>query len=207
MELSQSLKEIERRAYRASFEDGFYEILWGAVFMLFAWIPVLQRFGIPRFYCYPLVLVFALIPILGKRLVTVPRLGAVEFGEKRKARSRYAALIGAAVVVLMLPLTVMMFAKGFPGGFAWRTAAMMVLPVVAIGVYFLDYPKMIIYAALLLYAIVSTEFLIPYLGKPLSTILSFGIPGLAIIGYGVFLLLKFLKKYPLPEAGVNDGGE
>lgn len=204
MKTDDSLKALERRAYRSTFEDGFYDITWGCLFLLFAWIPLLGSLGIARFYGYPFVLVLALIPWLGKRYVTIPRLGAVEFGEKRKARTRYTALIGVAALVLMLPLVVLMFAKGFPGGLTWTVVGLIAAPVIAVGVFLMDFSRMYIYALLLLYSIVATEFLIVYIDMPTTALLTFGAPGAAIVSYGSFLLFKFLKDHPKPTAEASD---
>jgi hypothetical protein len=199
MDTNVSLGEIERRAYRATFDDGIYEFLWGCIFLLFAWIPILESIGISRFYCYPLILLLAPIPWLGKRYITIPRLGAVEFGEKRKARNRNTILIAIIAIGLMLPLVTVMIIAGLPPGFTWKIIAFMVAPIAAIGVFLMDYPRMYIYAILLLYSIIGTEFLLPYIGAPFVKLLTFGVSGGLIIGYGLFLLYRFLKKYPKPK--------
>jgi len=198
MEDSDSLKEIERRAYRSTFEDGFYEITCSLLFLLFAWIPILEAFGIPGFYCYPVILIPAMILWLGKRYVTIPRLGAVEFGEKRKAIRRYTALIGLGAIILMLPLVIMMFAKGIPGGLTWQMVAIIAAPAIVIGALLMNYARMYVYAALFFFSILASEFLLSYINKLLGSLLVFGLPGIAIAGYGIFLLVKFLKAYPKP---------
>jgi hypothetical protein len=204
MKTDDSLKALERRAYRSTFEDGFYDITWGCLFLLFAWIPFLGSVGISRFYAYPFVLVLVLIPWLGKRYVTIPRLGAVEFGEKRKARVRNTALIGVAALLLMLPVAVLMFAKGFPGGFTWTAVGLIAAPVLAIGVFLMDLSRMYVYAILLFYSIVATETLRVYIGTSSSALLAFGAPGVAVVCYGFLLLLKFLKDHPKPTTEISD---
>jgi hypothetical protein len=193
-----SLREIERRAYRSTFEDGIYDIVWGMLFLILAWIPVFESAGIPRYYGYAFLLILAPIPWLGKRFITIPRLGAVEFGEKRKSRRQYTVLIGIGAIILILPLLIIMSAQGFPGGLTWRTAGLIAAPVVAIAVYFMDYPRMYIYAAALLFSILESEMLISYVGTPLNFFISFAIPGVAILVFGLKLLVSFMKKYPKP---------
>jgi hypothetical protein len=166
------------------------------IFLLFAWIPTIESLGISRFYCYPLILVLAPIPWSGKRYITIPRLGAVEFGEKRKARSRNRALIGIIAIILMLPLVIVMLAGGLPGGLTWKMVALFAAPVVAIGILLLDFPRMFIYMMLFIYSIFGSEFLIPHIGGRLGNLIAYGTPGAAILGYGFFLLYRFLKKYP-----------
>jgi hypothetical protein len=204
MERNESLKEVERRAYRSTLEDGFYELLWGGLFLVFAWIPILESIGISRFYCYPSILILLIIPWLGKRYVTIPRLGMVEFGEKRKSRGRYTTLIGIAAVALMLPLVIMMLTQGFPGSLTWSTIALIAAPLIAIGVFLMDYSGMYIYAILFFFSIVVSEIFHAHSHLPSISLLAFGIPGGTIACYGLFLLYRFLKDYPKPTAGASD---
>jgi hypothetical protein len=196
MNIDVSLQEVERRAYRSTFQDGFYEILWGGLFLMFALIPVVESLGVSRYYCYPSILVLALIPWLGKRYITQPRLGAVEFGGKRKSRQRLTAAIGVIALVLMAPLVIIMLAKGLPDGLTWQTVALIAAPAITIGVLLLNYSRMYVYASLFIFSIVASEFLLHYVTKPLGNFLAFALPGVLILGYGIFLLVTFLMAYP-----------
>jgi hypothetical protein len=198
MVTGESLKDIERRAYRSTFQDGFTDIAWACLFLIFAWIPVLDVVGISRFYAYPFVLVPALIVWLGKRYVTVPRMGAVEFGPARKSHRRYTAIIGIIALLLMLPLIIMMFAGGVPARPTWMTAGIIAAPAVAIGVILLRFSRMYIYAMLFLFSIVASEFLRAYVARPYESLVAFGIPGVLISVYGFYLLFGFMREYPRP---------
>ena len=200
MDTGESLKEIERRAYRSTFQDGLTDIAWAALFLIFAWIPVLEAVGVSRFYAYPFVVVPAVIVWLGKRYVTIPRLGAVEFGPTRKSRRRYIALAGIIALLLMLPLVIMMIAKGVPGRPTWMTVALIAAPAVAIGVVLLDFSRMYVYAMLFLFSIVASEFLLAYVSQPYASLVAFGVPGAVIAIYGFSLLFGFLREYPKPAS-------
>jgi hypothetical protein len=80
--------------------------------------------------------------------------------------------------------------------------AAMGLPIFAIAVYIMDFPRMYLYAALFVFCIIQSEFLIDYLGEPLNAVLCFGVPGLIILILGLSFLFKFMRKYPIqnPEA-------
>ncbi len=96
MKTTDSLKEIERRAYRSTFEDGIYDIQFGLLFLIVACIPILEIVGISRLFGYSLLIISPiLLPWLGKRYITIPRMGAVEFGPKRKSKMRLLLAIGA----------------------------------------------------------------------------------------------------------------
>lgn len=198
MSTAASLKEIERRAYRSTFEDGIYDIVFGAVLLILAAIPVFEFIGLSKFYGYPFLLIPALASPLAKRRITIPRLGAVEFGGERTSKRRYSAIVGIAALLLMLPVVIMMFAKGFPAGPSWMAVGLIAAPAVLIGVVFLDYPRMYIYGAVLLFCIVEAEMLQRYLAGPFNALIAFGMPGAVILVYGLAQLCKFLKKYPKP---------
>ena len=116
---TESLKQIERRAYRSTFEDGIYDILFGMGFLILAWIPVLESVGIPRLYGYLLGLIPVLCSWLGKRYITIPRLGAVEFGSKRRGKKLLLVVISAAVFFLILPVLMMVAATDLSAGRIW----------------------------------------------------------------------------------------
>jgi hypothetical protein len=207
MEKTESLREIERRAYRSTFADGIYDMFFGVLFLILAWIPVLESIGIPSMYGY----LFGLIPLLmawlGKRYVTIPRLGAVEFGAKRRSRRLLFLLVCAAFFFLTMPLLLMPSVAGFGGSLAENvglpmTVGLVVAPLILVAAYFLDYPRMYIYAVIIFFGIPHSGFLYDYVGKPLNTLISFGIPGLAVLLLGISLLFKFLKGYPKPTQEV-----
>jgi hypothetical protein len=207
MEKTESLKEIERRAYRSTFADGIYDMFFGVVFLILAWIPVLESIGIPSLYGY----LFGLIPLLmawlGKRYVTVPRLGAVEFGAKRRSRRLLFLLVCAALFFLTMPLLLMTSAAGFGGSLADNVGlpmgvGLVVAPLILVAAYFLDYPRMYIYAVIIFFSIPHSGFLYDYVSIPFNSLISFGIPGLAILVYGISLLVRFMKRYPKPTQEV-----
>jgi hypothetical protein len=198
------LKEVEQRAYRATFDDGLYDLLFGLIFLILAWIPLLDLAGVPRSFGYSLVLVAALVLWLGKRHITIPRLGAVEFGPKRKARRRLFLLIAAAALFVMMPVAIMTFSKGLPIAAGEGLAVPLVVGLVAapflvVAAYVLDYPRLFIYALILCFGIPHAQFLYEFVGTPFNSLISFGLPGAAVFIYGLTLLFKFMKKYPKPS--------
>ncbi len=203
MKPADPLKTVERQAYTATFQDGIYDLFWAAFFLVCAWIPVMEAFGISRFYLYPSFLIPALIVWLGKRFITTPRLGMVEFGSKRRNRRRVIALIGVAAIVLMLPLMIIMIANGVSAGMGWLFVALIAAPLFAIAVVSLDFSRMYVYGGLLIFAIVESEVLLRYLNQPYPSVIAFGIPGAAITVYGISLLVKFLATHPRPNTEIT----
>ncbi len=202
MQNPNSLKEIERRAYRSTFSDGLYDISFGLIFIVIGLIPVLESAGISRYWGYLLFLLPLLVIWPGKRFITIPRLGAVEFGEKRRSRRKLFLILLSAALVLMLPLLLSFFFRNPSEGQRWGLVAIFAAPFTAILLFFIDFPRLYGYGLLLLFVIIESEFLIRYFGKAMYP-LYFGIPGLCILAYGLNLLFSFMKKYPrpAPEAG------
>ncbi len=208
MRTPDSLKAVERRAYRSTFNDGIYDIFFGIAFLILGWIPVLRNIGIPGNYEYLPFLVLPLILWLGKRYITIPRLGAVEFGPKRKTRRLLFLVVCAAFFFMTLPLLLMPAFQDFGAGLSENvglpmTVGMVAGPLVMIAAYFLDCPRIYIYAALLFFGIPHSGFLYDFVGIPLNSLISFGLPGAAILIYGLTLLVNFMKKYPGPTSEAN----
>jgi hypothetical protein len=199
MNRSESLKEIERRAYRSTFEDGIYDIQFGLLFLVFAWIAILEAIGISRFIGYSLFVIPLIFPWLAKRYITIPRMGSVEFGSKRKSKRRLSLLIGAIIILLTLPLIIMIAGQSIEGQTGWLLIAMFAMPVFVIAVYFMDFPRLWIYAALLIAGVLESELLLGCVDTPYNTLISFGIPGVIILLIGLALLIRFVRKHPRPD--------
>lgn len=203
MTANDSLKNIEKRAYRSTFSDGLYDLAFGTIFMLMALIPVLESVGISRFFGYPFFIIPALIVVIGKRVITVPRMGSVEFGPKRKRKSRIILLIAAIAMFFMLPLLIIMFSTGLPDRLMWTTVVLIGAPLILLSVILLDHPRFILYCVFLFFGILLTEFMLEYIGVPIGHIVAFGFPGILINIYGLTLLATFVKKYPKLSSEAN----
>ncbi len=196
---SDSLKMTERRAYRSYYNDGVFDVFFGFVFMVFAWMPIAVEVGVPTVHLYLVLVLATPVAWLVRRHVTIPRIGLVEFAEKRRAKKWMLAASSMMVLFLILPLII---ASGS------GVNELVVVPIIALLVclagYFLDYPRMYIYGALLVYGIVQARFLVGFAGSPLHSLISLGIPGMGIMIYGIALLYKFLVRYPKPGVGNVD---
>ncbi|MFH1699552.1 MAG: hypothetical protein ABIE07_03105 [Candidatus Zixiibacteriota bacterium] len=198
-----SLDGVERRAYRSTFSDGVYDIAFGAVFILLALIPVLEAAGISKYYGYLLLILPALMIIVAKRVITIPRMGAVEFGPKRKTKKRLILIIAAVVVFLMMPVAIMVLPKFASGYHMWTVISLAGAPLVALSIYFLDHPRFILYCALFFFGILMAEFMLPYIGNPLNYVMALGLPGIVIDVYGLALFTAFIRKYPKVNSEVS----
>ena len=73
-----NLKEIEKKVWTSTFEDGITDIGIGLVLLV---LTFCQMFDDARFYLYPLFIIPALFIIVAKKYITVPRMGLVKFSK------------------------------------------------------------------------------------------------------------------------------
>nr|QNO46757.1 hypothetical protein DEIDBPHB_00006 [Methanosarcinales archaeon ANME-2c ERB4] len=80
-----NLKELEKKAWASTFEDGITDIGAGLILLV---STICQIFNESSPYLYPLFVVPALFIIVAKRYITVPRMGFVKFSRER-TRKKY----------------------------------------------------------------------------------------------------------------------
>jgi len=200
MKTEDSLKRTEKRLYRSYYSDGVYDILAGFIFIIFAWSPIFASFGIPSIHKFFLGLAAIVGAILIRKFVIVPRMGFVKFGQKRQAKRWTLIAMSVAIIFLIMPLMIAMDSE-YNIVFIGPIVAL----IVCIAAYFLDFPRLYIYGALLAFGIIESMFIYPFVDSPVHTMISFGIPGVVVIAYGITLLYKFLGKYPKPEESHVEG--
>ena len=108
-----NLKEIEKKAYRFTFQDGIYDIMFGVLLVSFALAPILREV-IGLGYILFLVIPAPLILTLGKRYITVPRIGIVKFGLNRQVAHKKLVIISVILVIITLILLMMTITKADP---------------------------------------------------------------------------------------------
>jgi nicotinamide riboside transporter PnuC len=209
------LKELERKAFRATYQDGLWDIYFGLIAICMA--IFIQR---PAAGYTPMNIVLAVSAMAvayglfwaGKKFITLPRIGQVRFGPEREMRKRTLVIVLSVVVLIQgIFLAFQLLAWTNPGlGAALkallpdRTAgdllvasvgALFVGPSMIVVAYFRDFPRGYFIAIMLALAV----FLIIYLNQPIYPILI----GLVIAAPGVVLFMRFLRQYPLhrQEAG------
>ena len=87
------LKSIEKKVYRSFFEDGFWDIFIGMLLLGFGlgWTRIIFDIMEPLYILIISIIwttITFLIYYLGKKFITLPRIGTVKFGQKRKARQK-----------------------------------------------------------------------------------------------------------------------
>jgi len=212
-----NLKELERQAFRRTYADGLWEIYLGGMLASFA------GFGFTIFpggFEMPFAFVIYLLGIglsglifwLGKKFITLPRIGMVHFGPRRQKQKRHLALAllvivgvqAAAIfvqfVLLSSPDLQARFAPVLGGLPTERLyvailAAIFVSPGMLLIAYFMDIPGGYYHAVVMALALFAMILLDQAWWMVIGSALIF-LPG-------VVHLVGFLQRYPL-EGGPNE---
>ncbi len=211
------LKQLERRAFRSTYLDGLWDIYMGGIVMAFAAVMYRPEGGYSVMNIVGLVLIYAIFFCLfwvGKKFITLPRMGQVRFGPIRKQKKRLMAII-LGVIVLIQAVFVGLTVGGLADpDFGARlfgrfvSASQERLAVAAVGAlfvgpsmlliaYFSDFPRGYYIAVLMALAV----FLMILINNPIYPL----VLGALIILPGVILFINFLKKYPLPRGEDSNG--
>jgi len=217
METDLDLKGLERSAWRSVFEDGLWDIMLGCVFLGVGIAAILQHaIALPRGLGYLIQAastgIGVAVSIVGKRRITIPRLGWVDFGARGRTRRRKAIILLAVAIPLQcaLMLLALVFRPGFPAmpdfaGLPLIRRTLIGLPIggmifliLALLAVFLDFRRLQLYALILGVAFMGTEM--SDTGYPLLA------GALIVLAIGVVHLRRFIRRYPAARGEVNDAG-
>lgn len=207
------LKAIEKKAFRATHQDGLWDIYIGGIVLsmsVLAYSDSSEAFPLFRFGLFLLGLGASYLVFWGgKKYITAPRLGQVNFGPQRQRRKRTLAIILGSLVLLQALLlvgTIWLWANP-----EWASSlgignadpdlerllvatvgALFVGPSMVLIAYFNDFTRGYYIAFIMSLAV----FCLIWFGQPIYLVAA----GLAILIPGVALLVRFLRQYPLPPA-------
>jgi len=201
------LKKVEKQTYRFTFTDGLYDIAYGCLLIFIAIAPILREILYPSYIIF-LILPASLILTLGKRFITIPRIGIVKFNQNRTKSINKIRLL----IAILVPITILMVVLTFLGVYNIKVggyivpvgAGVFALILLSLIAYIMDYPHFYLYAVSIGLGIPLAELLEPIFGEPLDYLISFGISGALILIYGIITLIKFIKKYPIPKEETSD---
>jgi len=212
-----NLKEIERKAFRSTYQDGLWDLYLGVIVMLMAIYIHRPADGYSPMNLILLLLSFVVAFSLfwaGKKFITLPRMGQVRFGAMRKQKKTTLAIILGLVIAVQIGIVgLTALGRAIPTLSAWvsdlfNTQNLELLAVAALGslfvgpsmilvAHFTDFPRGYYIAILMSLAV----FMMIYLNQPVYAILI----GALIALPGIVLFVRFLRKYPLPPPTVTHG--
>jgi len=210
-----NLKDIERRAFRSTFQDGLWDIYLGLLLLNWVIAMMLTGTGLPLPWVMVIMLASALLQMLafwaGKRFVTTPRIGLVKFGPQRQAKMKN--LRAVLFLSVLLGVTMSIVGLGARGNglagwlagipipaYVWAAQAIVVF---GLGAYFLDVTRFYVYGVLY-----GLPFPVGVLLSENTTLtglsslaITFGVAAGVMILIGVVLFVRFLRDYPVPAEG------
>ena len=188
------LKQLERKAWQSFHQDGLTDVFLGLV-LLSGWVSSLAGSDLLH-----LVLMFATLVVfaLGKRFVTVPRMGLVEFGADRKAKNRkvaallfFVVLLGVALYIVAVTNIEVLGWRPDRGSLTTLGLSLVILVIFGGIAYWMDFPRMML---------LGLAFAAAFAGsRLLDSHITFLIAGALVLGWGLALLVSFVRQYPLPR--------
>lgn len=202
------LKKLERKVWTSFYEDGIWDIYLGLLLSAIAVGAFFSDMGLTENYSIwghiGIVILAMFFLWFGKRLITLPRMGTVHFGQKGRARITKTQIILA--LSCFMGLAAFMLVTSTIGNTAYRQPVMdyifpmfwviNMLVVFSLAAFFLNYRRLFVIGLLYATAVPADKILRQLLHIDLSVI-AFGVPALVIIIMGFIVLVRFLKKYPL----------
>ena len=204
MSENKTLRAIDRKIFKTSFEDGLLDIFLASFVLMFAVAPLLSgRLGDfwSSFIFLPFWGLVYLILWYLRRKVISPRIGTVKWGEMRKKKLRIGSIIMLILNFLFLGLGIFSFLAPIDSGYAMsiRFGVMMLILFSGAG-YMLDYAPLYIYGVLMTMAIPLGEWLylnvgFTHHGYPAV----FGTLAGIMLLHGIYKFFTLVKNIPVPS--------
>ncbi len=198
-----NLKDAERKAWTIYYEDGLWDIFFGLLFLGGG-----LRELTDSIWSYLLIAAGILSIYLGRRYMTLPRLGEIKFGPRRKTRRGVlVALLSVTVVLTLFVLLLPRMGAPLPGPNIGLVFAIIVPMVFIIMAYLMDFKRLYGYAALAAIFMILTETVSIQAGAVAQIV-----AGLIALSIGLWYVVHFLRDYPLPQEemttkGASNGGQ
>jgi hypothetical protein len=188
-----NLKELERKAWKSYHQDGLWDVFIGLMLLSLGVAALTDSTTVHVVLTLTALAVF----FVGKRFVTVPRMGLVEFGAERRAKKAKIAAVLSVTFLLGLVLYVVVTLSS--GALDWMRDQRVLFPV-GVGVMMMSVFSMMgcwmdfgrLYLIGLAFALAFTSMML--LHNPIV----FFIAGAAVLVPGLFIFVRFLRRYPLP---------
>jgi hypothetical protein len=191
------MKEIERQVYLSYSEDGLIDIAIGVV--ITAWGLMLTQE--PTGLIGLIGLLGMGIWYLGKRSITIPRIGVIEPSAKieRKLTNLAVFMFILGLIVLAGILLSRAAGSSLLSDYSLSIVGLVLAAGIALLGYLLDAARMYIYALILFASFAAGEILAKSITAFDAFALSVVIGGGLILLSGIVVLVRFLRKYPRPQ--------
>ena len=201
MENDRDFKELEQKVFRSYFNDGLWDI-YGALILLGFGLTMVTGWD----YLMLAFAVLAVLLLLLRKRIVIPRLGQVKFSSERQTKMKRSTLIAMITLTFTMLIGVVFFllfsTNSMPGwldiwmGDHFLAAFGGILALlVAVAAYVVGVWRYYIYAALTFIAFILASILRPNDVEAIPILIAGGI----ILISGAVILTRFLRKYPLPS--------
>ncbi len=208
------LQEIEKKAYRSTFQDGLLEIeigvwLLGAGIINYFYDLLLPAY---RILLIPAIVFLALLFYwIGKKFITHPRIGIARFESKRGYTKNDFWQVGlsayfAATFLNIIPIHDTNLFNLELGGVFIIALLFITLPL-SLFAYKMEVPRLYIIAVLYGLSWPFAEILHNFIGAGFDGLIPFGVIGSSVIIMGLVYLIRFLRKYPSLSKEIADGSQ
>lgn len=206
MTSSSNLQDLERKIFATYFHDGMWDIYGGLLLLGFG-LGMLTG----QMYLLIVCVFLAMIPLLLRKRIVIPRLGLVKFSPERQARTKRQKLIAVVTGSIILILGIV-FAALFSGDLmpGWLVVWMadyflatfggMLAVIIVIAAYLVGVRRFYGYAGLVLASFVLAGILRP---RDLEGVPVIAVAGIVLLS-GITLLIHFLLKYRPSAQEKND---
>jgi len=211
-----NLKELERQAWTANFDDGLYDlflgwlILWmGIVFTIDDYIlstPVMLVINMSGY------LTSVLLLYLGKHFISAPRMGRVRYSRRRLSRLTWVTAVTFVIVTAVFGLSLRVW-SGQESLIGEELSKMLspfllglfLLVLFNVPAFFLDYKHLHFIGLMFALPIPASAVCKQFFGFDPGFI-AFAIPAAAVLLLGGLTLRRFLQQHPLPVLPSGENG-
>lgn len=196
------LKQLEKKTWRAFYQDGLVDIGIGMILVVSMFC---QLFNAARIF-YALYIIPVVFHIIAQRIITRPRLGMVRFSKQRNRKRHRLFIIITTATVFLLILTMKGILQKIP--VAPFLIGAFILTLCSIMAFFLNLYRLYFYGVLFTLSFAASEIIIDRTGIIAKGAFAWLISGIIIISIGIWLLARFLRKYPIPaDDPLSAGGK
>ena len=200
------LKELEKKAYRDSQQDGLMEVMMGLILITFGGF-----FYSPIFAFYILLIVFSgKIVEFVRRRHTYPRIGFVKFHRENPKDALTGVLLFEFAVIVII-FTLISISGDVADYSRWVNWAPLFFGMILVGPFAHAASKsgsVRYYGYAILSVILGLFFSLIEFGSGFTGLILYLvlIGGFLVLG-GLVIFIRFLRKYPLPEKETHDGSK
>ncbi|MCK4459889.1 MAG: hypothetical protein KAU52_09260 [Methanosarcinales archaeon] len=201
-----NLKELEKKAYHDSQQDGLMEVMMGLILMTFGGF-----FYSPIFAFYILLIIFSgKIVEFVRRRYTYPRIGFVKFREENPKEALTGVFLFELAVIVII-FTLISISGDVKDYSLWVKWSPLFFGMILVGPFAHAQSRSgsVRYTGYAILSVILGLFfsLIEFGSGCTGLILYLVLIGVFLVLGGLVIFIRFLRKYPLPETEVRDAGK